>query len=210
LTPRKGSAITLTARLCKLLKACQTKVILLDEFHHLLAEASAGEPRANKVCNWIKSLVNGTGVMVCLVGMPNCEALVNYDSQMSRRFCHRFRLGELSPGSDAEPGALSSFLIALSKQFVDRLALDSFVDFHDHLQVKRIWAATGGNPAFVAILLKQAAFIALSAGRNQVVVADLAAAFDSGITQSAAKITRNPLAMSASALAAEVSVAKLM
>eukprot|EP01037_Dinobryon_pediforme_P031753 gene31753-36394_t len=59
----KGSAASLTTRLAHLLKVCRTQMILLDEFHNLLAEAAAGQPHANRVCNWLRTLINETRVM---------------------------------------------------------------------------------------------------------------------------------------------------
>ncbi|WP_082793240.1 TniB family NTP-binding protein [Collimonas pratensis] len=195
-SPNRGNATSLTDRLCKLIKLCRTKIIILDEFHHLLAESSVGEARTIKICNWLKTLINETGVMVCLVGLPACEALVNHDSQMSRRFTHRFRLKELSIGTSSAPGPLQGFLLALSKEFVARLNLDGFVDFKEHLHVLQMWAATSGNPAFVSLLLKEATSIALSAGRNTMVVSDLDEAFSRGITLSVARTSTNPFTMS--------------
>ena len=209
-SPRQGNAISLTARLCILLKQCQTKIILLDEFHHLLAEASVGEARANKVCNWIKSLINQTGVMVCLVGVPACEALVNFDSQMSRRFSYRFRLPELAAGTASVPGHLANFLLAISRKFVERLELKFSVDFSDHWRVLQVWAATSGNPAFITLLLKDAAAVALSVGRKTVLESDLAEAYDRGITMSVAKTAANPFKISKQKLLADVNSFSMM
>lgn len=205
LSPRYGTAISLTARLCDLLKISRTKIILLDEFHHLLSASSQGDARAIQVCNWIKALINQTGVMVCLVGTPECEALVNCDSQLSRRFTHRFRLSELGGGTQAEPGPLRKFLLAMTKQYVERLGLDGFVDFHDHLNVSRIWAATSGNPAFVTLLMKEATAIALSAKRTTVVIGDFFEAYQKGITLAVSKTSGNPFGMTKLDLASSIS-----
>lgn len=209
--PMRGSASALTARLGRLLKTCQTKIILLDEFHNLLAEASAGEPRANKVCNWIRSLINDTGVMLCLVGMPACEALVDHDTQMARRFTHRFSLADLDPGTSEKPGELRGFLLTYSKKMVERLALTSFIDFHDHLRVSQVWAATGGRPAYIVILFKEAVAIALArnASHTSIVLEDLAEAYDKGLTLSVAKVSGNPFRMSRQMLASAVGAIKL-
>lgn len=201
--PSRGTTIGLTSRLCTLIKLCRTRIIILDEFHHLLAESSVGDSRVNKVCNWLKTLINETGVMVCLVGTPSCEALVNHDSQMSRRFTHRFRLSELAIGTKSSSGQLQGFLLSLSKEFISRLSLDGFVDFREHAHVLRMWAATSGNPAFISLLFKEATSTALTAGRNTVVSGDLAEAFATGITLSVAKVSGNPFTMSNHILASQ-------
>jgi type II secretory pathway predicted ATPase ExeA len=197
---KQSNAITLTKRLCTLLKTCRTKIILLDEFHHLLAEGNAGDKRSIRVCNWLKTLINETKVMVCLVGVPECESLILGDTQMTRRFTRRFRLGELHCGTQARPGPLRPFLSGISKKFVENLELDGFVDFKNHLQVVQMWASTSGNPAFVMQLLKEATAIALLANRKTVLLSDFAEAHSRGLTSSVKKIKDNPFEMSSSEL----------
>ncbi len=208
-TTMKGSnAFALTKRLCTLLKTCRTKVILLDEFHHLLAEGSAGGKQSVKVCNWLKTLINETKVMVCLVGVPECESLILKDTQMARRFSRCFRLGELHCGTQSVPGPLSSFLLSVAKKFTFQLELNGFVDFKVHLSVTQVWAATSGNPAFVMQLLKEAASIALLANRKTVVLSDLAEAYDRGLTFSVKKIKGNPFEMTRPELSVALSSVK--
>jgi len=191
--PPRGTAANLTARLAHLLKICRTQVILLDEFHNLLAEAVTGQTHAKKVCNWLRSLINETGVMVCLVGDPSCETLVNHDHQMSRRFAYRYRLKELDPGTQERPGDLVGFLTGFSELSLKKIQMTSGVDFSDHHRVQQVWAATGGNPAFVAMLFKEAASIALlNGGRTAIELDDLGDAFEKGITLPAALISGNP------------------
>lgn len=199
--PKKGSAHVLTGRLYKLLEQCQTKIILLDEFHHLLLEGSANEKRTHKICNWLKSLINNTGVMVCLIGTPSCEALVKFDSQMSRRFMHRYQLSLLDEGTSIAPGPLGGFLRALSQKYVKELNLDGILDFQSRFHIQQIRAATAGNPAFISALLKKAIAIALIGRRNTVDQEDFALAFDTGITISVAEIHKNPFRMSKQQLA---------
>lgn len=199
--PKKGSAHVLTSRLNTLLKQCQTKIILLDEFHHLLLEGSVNEKRTHKICNWLKSLINNTGVMVCLVGTPSCEALVNFDSQMSRRFMHRYKLTPLHIGTSDEPGPLGGFLRALSKNYAKELSLEGLTDFNKPLHIQQMWAATGGNPAFISALFKKAIASALIAKRSKVDEEDFAMAFDSGITLPTAEFHENPFRMSSQKIA---------
>lgn len=203
--PLKGTASALTDRLCKLISVCKTKIILLDEFHHLFAEADTGAKQITKICNWLKTLINKTGVMICLIGVPRCEAIVNHDSQMARRFTHRYHLNELAVGSISVPGPLHGFVLTISKKLVELLELKGIVDFRESLHVQQMWAATSGNPAFICLLLKEATAIALIGGRDSVVVGDLAEAFSKGITQTAAKTSGNPFTMTQGQLNSDLS-----
>jgi hypothetical protein len=207
--PRSGTADTLTERLVKLLKISQTKIILLDEFQHLLADSKVGDSRANKICDWIKTLVNETGVTICLVGTPNCEALVNSDPQLGGRFARRFRLHPLALGTERSRGELESFLLAMGSKFVERLGFTSVPDFVDHTNAVRMWAATGGNLRSVMRLLKESGVIALSANRKDLVISDLAEAFDEGVTEFQAKCDLNPFSVSYESLLGALSAVKI-
>jgi len=207
ISPR-GTTANLTTRLAHLLRVCRTKIILLDEFHNLLAEAAAGQPHANKVCNWLRTLINETRVMICLVGLPSCEALVSYDHQMARRFAYRYRLQDLQCGTEEKPGDLRGFLTAFALRSLETMQMTSDLDFSEHYRAQQIWGATGGSPAFIALIFKEAASLALmDGGRTVLQISDLASAFDQGITLPAAKISGNPFRVSQFALMSKMKTA---
>lgn len=207
--PKKGSANVLTTRLYALLKQCETRIILLDEFHHLLVEGSANEKRTHKICNWLKSLINNTGVMVCLIGTPSCEALVNFDSQMARRFMHRYRLSLLDIGTSMQPGPLGHFLRSLSDKYVKEIQLTGIIDFSNPLHIQQMWASTSGNPAFISALLKEAIVIALVEQRRRVDQDDFALAFDRMNGSTVKVIEGNPFRMTPQELAIALGEKKL-
>ncbi|MRX08144.1 AAA family ATPase [Pseudoduganella sp. FT25W] len=207
--PGAGTASSLTERLIVLLKIAETKIILLDEFQHLLADSKVGDARSNNVCDWIKTLINNTGVTICLVGTPACEALVNSDLQLAGRFARRFRLYPLNIGTSEERGELERFLIAIVEKFKERLGFLTTLDFSDHSNSVRVWAATSGNPRFVMRLLKEAAVLAWAAGRKNLTIGDLAEAYAKGITQSASKFNGNPFVVTYEALSNALRDSKL-
>lgn len=195
-SPEKGTAFTLTKRLCKLLTVCKTRVIILDELHNLVKTKGRKESKAEEVCDWLRSLMNDAKVMLCVVGTPSCEAILqDPDGQMSRRFPNRYRLHDLSCGTESRPGELLGFLQQLATQYAQKLQLTAMPDFSSYQLTEKMWKATGGRPAFITLLLQKAALNALNANRTAVTVADLAYAFDSGITLDAAKSKTNPFDM---------------
>lgn len=200
--PRYGTADALTERLITLLQTSRTKIILLDEFQHLLADSKVGGARANKICDWIKTLVNETGVTICLVGTPDCEALVSSEPQLAGRFARRFRLYPLEVGTEDKRGDLVKFLLAMSKEFIEQLQFSSVLDFSDHANAVRVWAATGGNVRFVMRLLKEAGVITLSDGRTDLTMDDMAQAYAKGVTNSLTQFSGNPFAVSYDSLLA--------
>lgn len=196
--PGKGTAYSLTNRLCKLLVECKTKVIILDELHNLVPAKGRVQSKAEDVCDWLRSLMNNAKVMICLVGTPSCESILQgSDGQMSRRFAHRYRLNDLSCGTKATAGELAGFLQQLTAEYAAKLEFTGMPDFSSHDLSEKMWAATAGRPAFITLLLQKAALCALTAERTSVTVDDLAQAFDSGITLDVAKTKKNPFHMSA-------------
>lgn len=203
--PYRGNAELRSAKLVKLLVECRTKVIILDEFHHLANTSTPEKVQAKKVCEWIRAVSKYTGVMFCLVGVPGCEAVVDYDDQMRRRFADRHRLGDLFLGTEKEPGDLRAYLCTLGAKAQELLDITGFPDFRDHRFLSQIWVATRGRPAFISLLMKDAIFAALIHGsRNNVTVRDFADAFESGCTIEIARSPKNPFLMSSAALASIV------
>ena len=194
-SPGRGTAYSLTNRLCKLLVECRTRIIILDELHHLLRMKGRGQTKAQEVCEWLKSLMNSAGVMICLVGTPSCESILQGDSQMSRRFAHRYRLHDLSCGTSAEPGTLTGFLQHLVVKYSESLGGVAMPDFFSHDLVAKMWAATSGRPSFITLLLQRAILTALNGQRTSVTASDLAYAFDLRVTIDVAQSTQNPFEM---------------
>jgi type II secretory pathway predicted ATPase ExeA len=156
--PYSGQLSAMTTRLTTLLDACETRFVILDEFHHLLGK---GVKTGERVCNWIKTLVNDTRVLFCLVGNPACEDLLKSNGQLARRFAYRFRLTALGCGNEEKGGQL---------------------DYRDYTEVWRIGLATRGVPAYIKLIVREAALRAMASGRQVITMADFAHAYEMGIT----------------------------
>ncbi|QBC42591.1 TniB family NTP-binding protein [Iodobacter fluviatilis] len=114
-----GTIASKTKRIVGYLKTCETRIILLDEVHNLLNNKVRGSERVNTIAlRWLKSLVNNSGVCVCLVGVPECETIIDSDPtwQQARRFKYRFRLSSLHAGTVEKPGELYHFLTQMCSE----------------------------------------------------------------------------------------------
>ncbi|MGF6724589.1 hypothetical protein P3T43_003957 [Paraburkholderia sp. GAS41] len=192
--PERGSAYAATERLVKLLGECETKIILLDEFHHL---STLGQEKTQKeICKWLKTLINKSKVMVCLIGEKDCFRLVSREEELSRRFARKFQLSNLNAGTRDDEGPLCAYLRTLSSRSKQLLGLKELLSFDDFIDVLRVELATRGNPSFISILFKEAIFSALYAEREEVARKDFALAFDLGITDAVSLIEKNPFLMS--------------
>jgi len=195
-----SSAAHMTERLCMLLSDAETTLVFLDETQNLFKIGTRSTKVNLDVCNWIKWMVNKTRISFCLVGLPDFAPYLSADSQLTRRFPLHFHLRPLMPGDQSFPGTLVPFLAAVLKQAASRLELTSVPAMDNLLATKQIYAATGGIPAFIMSLIKEAALHALARGKSSLELDDFAGAWDAGITFEASITKDNPFRMSPAAL----------
>lgn len=200
-SPLAGTTAHMTNRLCILLAACETKLVLLDEFHHLF-DIRKTSTRVNlQVCNWLKTLVNATKVSFCLVGMPSFGPILCIDSQLARRFPLQFQLDALTTGTSENLGSLAPFINEVRHHAIQKLELTAFPRFDHPHSIHQIYAATGGSPAFVMSLVKESILDAIKTGSSSVTLENFATAWKTGITAQASLCKENPFHMSAGSLA---------
>jgi archaellum biogenesis ATPase FlaH len=82
--PAVGTKVTMTNKLYKLLSSCYVKLIIIDEFQHLIHNAS--DKKFDDVANWLKGLINHTKIPIVLLGLPESEEILIRNSQLRRRF----------------------------------------------------------------------------------------------------------------------------
>ncbi len=162
--PNRGTAIDLTYRLGRLLKECETQVILLDEFHHLLKKDLG---KSNDVKEWLKSMINEYKVPVVLVGTPECSDIIDCDTQLARRFKYRAELKNLVFGGQKK-GDFRIFVEDLIELFIKEVKVSSFPDFQALSNCLPLYAITGGNPSNTVDLIKEAVLLSLASGKEDI------------------------------------------
>lgn len=197
--PSAGTTVSMTRRLCRLLAQCETKLVLLDEFHHLLSLRKTNARLNTHICNWIKGVVNETRVSFCLIGLPEFGEVLTSDPQLARRFPRSFLLRPLTLGG----GNLQKFLKEIFEKVIFLLNLKKVPDITEETFLLRIYAATGGNPSFIMALIKEAVFVGLRNGGDSVTENDFSIAWSYGIVPSANLTMQNPFEMTSAALAAK-------
>lgn len=202
--PLSGTTAHMTARLIRLLGECETRLVFLDEFHHLFDIRKKTTQVNIQVCNWIKSLVNATKVTFCLAGLPQFAPILSCDTQLIRRFPMQYEICALHPGTPDMPGHLPEFLALLNRQILQRLGLQNTLQLARMDISLQIFAATSGNPAFIMSLAKEAALHALHGRSKELTIYDFAAAWDRGITAQVSLCKQNPFKMTAAQLAASI------
>ncbi|WP_343728337.1 TniB family NTP-binding protein [Duganella sp.] len=191
----------LTRRLCKLLQKTKTTLVFADEFHHLFLLKNRSASTNEHVRNWIKEVVDQTGISFCLVGLPAFAPLLAADGQHARRFPLEYCLSALTPGDQDNPGTLVSFLAEAMQQTVTRLKLDGAPHFDSLYTASQVYAATSGVPSYVTGLIKHAALSAFSNGASRLTMEHFAAVWDSGRLARVSLVRENPFRLAPSALA---------
>ena len=136
-----GDSTDLTMRLIKLLATCETQLIILDEFHHLLLRGA--EKTKETVCNWVKYLLDTSGVAILILGTPDCEKIIDDNGQLSRRVCFRSQLEpfEYSLSAKAE---YMKVIKALNKAFEKYGEVTISPMLTDEHMALALYVATGG------------------------------------------------------------------
>ncbi|AUH51288.1 hypothetical protein CXB49_10920 [Chromobacterium sp. ATCC 53434] len=203
--PDYGTIPAKTKRIATHLQTCRTVVIFLDEFHNLLNKNDRSATANLIALRWLKSLVNNSGVCICLSGTPDCKDIIDSDCslQLPRRFKQSFLMEPLSPGTADQPGTLFHFLTQMCIYIRDRFSLEHMPLIANYPEVLRVYAATHGNLSFVMTLIKEGLQHAWRQGCSSVSLEDFAAVWDTGIMRDATIAKRNPFRLSDGALAAE-------
>lgn len=191
-----GTKDQLTARLMTLLISCKTQVVVLDEFHHLLSKDNIKVTDA--VCEWVKQMINRTGVAVVISGLESCAKIIKSHPEMARRFTYEACISpfkfETTPTSP-----YFNFLKAYSKVMVGVGGLKVAPVLTDILLAQRIYVATGGRMSAITSLIYFALSNALLDLRSHMVPDDFSMAWDE-LSLSTSLASSNPFFMHGPAL----------
>ncbi len=201
-TPGKGKLGDKAIRIIKLLKQCRTKIIFVDEMHDLDGLFNKNRKQVNIFMKWIKELSNECGPLICLMGLRSCKDVFEGDTEMTRRFKHKFILQKLSPGTKSNPGLLQKFLRDFSLEVKKRTSIQTLPPLDEYLNALRIYVATNGNLDFLATLIKTAVLNVLLEKRTQIDIEDLAKIWDTGILNDSTIVKFNPFRASENEIAA--------
>ena len=160
-----GDQTDLTLRLYDLLKTCETKLIVLDEFHHLLQRGA--ERSKELVCDWVKNLMNKSKIPVVIVGTPECEDIINALPQLSRRYCYRTELRPFEYSNERDSDYIK-VLKSLNKAFEEIGEVTITQKLYDEWMALAVYVASGGVMDSIRKLLAHLLKEALN--KNQKVV----------------------------------------
>lgn len=166
----RGTLQSLNARLLKLLEHCRVRLMILDDFHHLISAGS--DQKLKIVSDWLKVLVKESRVPVLVIGIEGgCEAVLRSNPQLARLFACRERL-EPFAWDVKRPETIRNYdqFTRLAEDAVG-LSLRTGLDRVDLLF--RMHYATDGVVAHHLNLLRYAQLLALKAARDHITLQDL-------------------------------------
>lgn len=153
--------------------------------------------------NWLKTLVNQTGISFCLVGLPEFAELLQVDSQIARRFPFIYTLNPLYIESSQGHGTIYAFLSEIARKMAQKnISFSPPLD--NPLMGMQIYTATQGYHSYIISLIRESIVNALTEGRLIVNKSDFSTAWELGITDYISKPNSDPFKMSLSQLAMKV------
>ncbi|MFN4236058.1 MAG: TniB family NTP-binding protein [Vogesella sp.] len=167
----RGTAPEKTTRLVEFIKQCSVEVLLLDEFQHLFYTPSVTAFR--DVTDWLKNLLESTGLVVIGCGLPAAELVIRSNEQLSRRFSQCIQMDPFSLEDEADFIEYRGLLKAIAPC----LPMESEIPLHEANLARRIHTASFGLLDYTIKLLEGAVCAANLARLNTLSLDVLAAGF---------------------------------
>ena len=170
----KGSQVSQTLRLKRYLKACCVELLILDEFQHFQDRDSHRVLRT--VSDWLKLLMDETGIPIVLVGLPYSHTILDADGneQLQRRFGGRVELEAFRYSTSKERQDFRRFLNVID----ENLPLAEKSDLADPSTALCIFEATNGVIGNVMKLIRHATGFALESNREKLTLEILGLAYE--------------------------------
>ena len=174
--PERGTTVTQTERLIRLIQSLGIEMLILDEFQHLV------ERRSNEViegvADWLKVIINRMQIPVILVGLPDSESVFAKDDrgQLRRRFTKQMKIEPFVwQGADEfEDGQVYKTLLRIIEQQLDLPAPSNLADEH---VAKRMLIASRGLIGYTAMLVEDTYRAVKKANLRKIDIASLSQVF---------------------------------
>ncbi|TOE84576.1 hypothetical protein CGJ34_08475 [Vibrio parahaemolyticus] len=154
----------LTKKLIDLIPVVGVKLIIIDEFQHLVEEKS--NRVLTQVGNWLKMILNRTKCPIVLFGMPYSKVVLKENSQLHGRFSIQF---ELRPFSyQGGEGIFKAFLSHLDRA----LPFDKEIGLANEDLQKKLYAFSQGNMRSLRNLIYHASVEAIDNNHDTITLED--------------------------------------
>ena len=173
-SPEKGTRSERARRVRKLLKTKRVKIVLIDEFQHVV-EAS-GDKSLPKVADFFKTTSKKAKVPFILTGMPGSLELLKLNRQL-HGISNKYEIGSYDFLDNADRDRFRSFLTEVDL----RLPFPEHSRLSDLDCARKLLYASGGNLRLLMNLIRQAAAHAIDCDHIRLEMVDLQYGFDKEI-----------------------------
>lgn len=167
----RGSTAEKTNQIVQLMRACQTEVLMLDEFHHFI---DSSRKTFEEVTEWLKTLVDMIAIPTVLAGLPECEWILRSNEQLRRRFAARVALTPIGFTNSTDKALFRDITHAWDTQINQGRSLWGLAEWDC---VHRLHYASNGLVGYMAKVILGALEILIASGVEEVDNGILAQAF---------------------------------
>lgn len=159
----RGTTVSQTLRLKRLMYECGVELVFLDEFQHFIDKDS--KKVLQTISDWLKNLMDSTGKPIILVGMPYSHNILDAEGneQLQRRFSMRVSLEPFDWDAVEERDDFRRFLQAVD----EKLPLNEWSNLSDTNIAFLLYFASDGVVSKVMRLIRRAASMALDLSRER-------------------------------------------
>jgi Cdc6-like AAA superfamily ATPase len=168
----RGTVVNQTLRLQRLMRACCTELIILDEFQHFIDRDSL--KILVTVSDWLKELLNETRIPVVLIGLPSSVRVLDANEQLRRRFGLKLSLDPFRWDTPEQRMEFRKFLRVID----DKLPLADRANLADEEMAYRFFCASGGVIAYVMKIVRAATSLAVERSAKTLELEMLAEAYE--------------------------------
>lgn len=166
-----GDSETVRCRLLALMAAVEVEIVLIDNVQDIPEKRREGGIK--QVGNWIRDLIDGSKVLVVLLGTPAALLVTSLNPQLRRRAVKQLFIRYF----DIEPISAFSRFMRLLDELDKQLPLAEPSALSKPDLARKVYFATYGVMDYLLGLVSEAVDCAVTAGREHLEMDDLAEAF---------------------------------
>lgn len=157
-----GTDEELGRRIVQFVRDCQTEMIILDEFQHLIDRDTQNVLAT--ASDWLKLLTEELNIPVILCGLPESEAIFEYNEQIDGRYPRRIILEPFGFEDQSQQKKFRLFL----KKLDEELPFSQYSNLSDPVLASKIHYVSEGVPRYIKDLLIEATKLSLKQGLDYI------------------------------------------
>lgn len=180
-----GDATVMKSRIKHFVTECETEMIIIDEFQHLIDRDT--EHVLAAASDWLKTLVDELNIPVTLFGKPEAKRIFEFNSQLDGRYRTKIQLPSFTFDNPKTQGDFRKFLASMDFG----IPLSGWSNLQSLYLSAKLYYASKGVPRYVKNILLEATKLAMKKGLDQLDEDLLQVAFDM-LTLETRPHARNP------------------